>query len=199
MINSIMYAIFIMIMVIIHFLKIKLKWNNKKTLFVIILVFILCSLVVIFPIENLVYEFDSLEHVSYYLGNRDIITFCESEKSGVVIYKENETTHGYFYTLKKDDGYELPRIFNSERIANATEKEISIFVDRVKNTNDYYVHVMILLDVGSDFVLTDSAMSEFNIYEDKVVSKTRVISAVASINYSEDYFINFNDSVVKFN
>lgn len=93
----------------------------------------------------------------------------------------------------------MPRIFNSERIANATEKDISIFIDRVKNTNDYYVHVMIHLDVGSDFVLTDSENSKFSISKDEIVSETRVISAVASINYSEDYFIKFNDSLVKFN
>ena len=73
-----------------------------------------------------------------------------------------------------------------------------IIIDRVKSTNDYYIHVLFNIDVGADFVLNDNKNSEFNIYDDKIVSEERVVNCIACIEYSKDCTLNINGTIVDF-
>ena len=179
-------------------LKVKYKWKDKTTLCAIFITILVCSIFTAFPIENVVYKYESPEEVSFYLGNGKPIAFCEGNQSVLVVYKDDESTHGYFYTAKKGDGYVLPNSFNSESIVKKVVNDSIIIIDRVKSTNDYYIHVLFNIDVGADFVLNDNKNSEFNIYDEKIVSEERVVNCIACIEYSKDYTLNINGTIVDF-
>lgn len=191
-----MFGTFRMIFWVIMFLagiaflkKFKMLYKRLYVTLFGILILILWTLSMLFPIENLFITFSSPEKSYNYVNSEEVKIVVSGKISNLVIGKG----HDYVYLIvpKTEEGWKIGRGLDVKMIPQQYYEGIVIGIYQYKNTKDYYVEVE---DInGEQCTLKDNRNSHFEILEHNLTEdKTGYRYYAYVYDIDDSYALNVN-------
>lgn len=174
----------------------KFHFNNFKKIMTIIILLFFCTLICVFPVENLFYTFNSSEDVFAYTKSGNILQISEGKKSSAVMYYYNGSS-SVMFTKKSEDGYKICNGVSFYKVYRKLTDEVQITVYCVQG--DYYVEILGTVYGDYELDITDSNETIFD-FDEETLPQFKIIRTIQNIEYNPDYkiFVNgecFNNDI----
>lgn len=170
----------------------------KNNTFAIILVTstIIFITLVITPVENMFFSFDTAEEAFAYSHREKIFGIAYGKNSAMILYNIDKTTYSYCIIPKKEEKWKLDSYFTYKEVLNKYFEDKKITLYKHRSSNDYYI-IINHLDTNKEKELniTDNMNSKFELYSKDINSK----QVNANIYYTyidnivKDYTLTIND------
>lgn len=184
--------IFIAVAICLCVLNIKVKLSKLKKFICLFIALVFCTVISIFPVENVFVDFNSAEEAFVYARRGDIVSICENDKSNAILFR-NGDTYSTFFLNKSESDYKLCSPFDTIQIAEITKDSITIYLYKLRGTSDFYLEIFGL--TSSEIVLTDNLETDFElIYQD--FSNMKIVNGLFSVNYEETYKLYLNGVLI---
>lgn len=149
-------------------------------IFLIVLVMAQTSVLCLFPVENYLFSFESVENAYHYANSGEIETVIEGEDSELVVGK-NDNVYVYLVIPKTKHGFKASVGADLKRVFYNFTNGIRVEIYQHRSIDDFYVSVT---DTGGgDFSAMDNVNSEFYPVAEE-------IEPVGEIYYTYYAFIN---------
>lgn len=123
------------------FLYVKRHAIKKVSFFLCIILYTaFISIITVFPIENLFYNFDSPQAVFEFAEQGTLDDVVYGENSALFVYSKGNSRCSTSITTKSENGYKIPKYYSFEKIFYSFDKVAMITVIKAKNTEDYYLY-----------------------------------------------------------
>lgn len=123
---------------------------RKRALIIssIVLIGLLLSFTMMFPVENLFFSFDTPEDVFHYTNTGDIYGRIDGKSSSMILYATSANTVGEYIVPKTDTGYAIPAYLSSKTVWDNMTPSGVVEVYLQNGTQDYYVMVSLGTDAA---------------------------------------------------
>ena len=157
----------------------------RKKLYMIItliLCVVFCSVLSLFPVENIFITFDSPENVFHYTCSGKIHNIVYGNNSCMVYYSTGNNSYSHSFIIKVKNGYKISNYFRSSKVAHKFDRNGSFDVYNVLGTGDYYV-------VGA-IPFEGTEISIFNNHDEKVNSDIQKVENSDFVYFYLEDFTN---------
>lgn len=114
--------------------------KKKSVLIVTILLFIVVTTLTYFaPVENLFINFSTPQEAFKYSTIGTLEEVITGENSAMVIYSDGGNNSSLQFIPKGDNGWKVGTSLSHTQIATAANKDYYITIDKVNDTNDFYI------------------------------------------------------------
>lgn len=176
-------ATVILFLLLILFLK---HFKKKFSTILGLLIVVTISLALWFyPVENLFLSFDTPRSLFKYAGHGEIVEIVDGEGSTALITKKGDNDYSTFFISKKDNKYKIAPFNASKMVSSKQYGSINITIYKVRNTDDYFVRIWGITD--KEIELSDTLDTEFIMHYENTANNKKMINALISIQYSDDY------------
>lgn len=123
---------------------------RKRALIIssIVLIGLLLSFTMMFPVENLFFSFDTPEDVFHYTNTGDIYGRVDGESSSMILYATSSNTISEYIVPKIDAGYVIPTYLSNKTVWDSFSAHGIVQVYWQKGTQDHYVMVFLGADAA---------------------------------------------------
>lgn len=159
------YSIVTLILIVVIVLLIKFSKIQKKRRFYsigVIACLALSFFLDLFPIENLFYDFPTVEAAFSYRygkGRTILVTVEGNESTYIASYDSNASTQYNTILSKTEKGWKIDGAFDTDFISSKTVDYYNIIILRHKKTQEFYICVSSL--IGNPAKVSDNQNSEF--------------------------------------
>ena len=109
----------------------------------------------------------------------------EGQESTALITKKSDNDYSTFFISKKDNKYKIATFNASKIVSSKQHGSINITVYKVRNTDDYFVRIWGISD--EEIELSDTLNTEVIIHYENIANNKKMVNALVSIQYSDDY------------
>lgn len=190
-------GIFIFIVAFYFIKKHKLISIKRWNLILLLLCFILTATSYLFPIENLLITFSSVESAYNYSHSDQIVGVLEGKNSDLIISTNNDSRSCHIIP-KSQNGWKIGTSTDLREIADKWLDRIDFEIQQYKNTNDYY---LIITDMsGKKLNVSDSCNSKIVCFKRNLGNnKTQTYDYCAYIkSFNEEYSVTVDGKIYTF-
>lgn len=169
--------------------KHKISSVNRVGCFIFASVVMLTSMM--FPIENVLIKFKSVESAYKYSCMGNLTEFIEGKES-CMVFSDTELK----LLPKNGDTYGIETLFSNRNILNKMSNRLSFNVYRYKKTNDYYITAFGSPEDIEKFSISDSCGSNFKKLTAINGTSNTVYYGAYICNYDSDYVVTVNGTEI---
>lgn len=184
------------------------KQKRKRYIIILFAVWLVSLLIMLYPIENLVFNFETPEAVFNYMRTGTIDLRIDNNSSSLIVYKDDDSSsYKEFLVPKNSNGYyEISKDIHPKEVLSNFEKiNIDGFDYKnycnlcVVNNSDYYLIGFCYHDNNKTPSITDSLNSEIKTFDDsfedigyKTYYYAKVDRTTAILDQIDDYYVTIN-------
>ena len=174
--------------------------ENKKKISIIsriliLLYFVAQITILIFPVDNYFFKFDSIkEEFNYYYPKETIINITSKDNYYFISCLDNKKDFTSYIAIKQNNNWK----FKYASLSSKKDGSISIFLHKVSKSNLYFL--IIKDEKNNDLLITDTLNSKFEkflINEDTPENFAYVTSIKLNKEEAENYYIYVNNKKIK--
>ena len=163
--------------------------SKRKTIFINIIVLIMCVCFSLLPWENILLNFDTPEDAFLYAKQGEILMQAEGEQTVAMLYEEDKGPSGILFLEKTEGEYKICSEYAPRRFLSLQSNSVSIYFYYIRETSDYYVHIIGATE--DDLVVTDSTGSSFEVPCGDFQGHP-FVNYSSSVDYTEGYALYIN-------
>ncbi len=192
------WSLFAILMALFAVIIRKLSIKNKRVLYIVSVCFSIVTvlLTIMYPIENLLFSFPSVQSAFEYMYVGEIEKTVEGEESVMVTYKSDGSISTVYFP-KTDNSYKLGEFLQFSKVYQKRIDIANITITQIKGTQDYYVNVWIprtdeVLDVSD----SENSYYQYSISETSSPNVLTISYDTVIQNLSEDYEVIIDDVIM---
>lgn len=118
---------FIVFFLLIAVLSLVIKKTGKAVLISAFAAVITVAVLLVFPVENVLFSFKSVEDIFNYRYHEKLLTYAECDEGILCVAQKDSVSYVYYSFPKDDEGYKLPKELVSTVVYRSSKSGVYIF------------------------------------------------------------------------
>ena len=118
---------FIVFFLLIAVLSLVIKKMGKAVLISAFAAVITVAVLLVFPVENVLFSFKSVEDIFNYRYHEKLLTYAECDEGVLCVAQKDSVSYVYYSFPKDDEGYKLPKELVSTVVYRSSKSGVYIF------------------------------------------------------------------------
>lgn len=118
---------FIVFFLLIAVLSLVIKKTGKAVLISAFAAVITVAVLLVFPVENVLFSFKSVEDIFNYRYHEKLLTYAECDEGVLCVAQKDSVSYVYYSFPKDDEGYKLPKELVSTVVYRSSKSGVYIF------------------------------------------------------------------------